>query len=110
MGAGLGQVAGHGVLVHLDQAAGGSRPAALAEVLQDGQGLVVGQSGVLQDGALAFGEGTLAGAAVDQADASAFAALAAEVEVFTASDTGMGAVGILAAEVLDGDHDGHPCS
>src|SRR3954469_6261346 len=56
VGAGQGQVAGHGVLVHLDQAAGGPRPAALAEVVQDGQGLAIGQSGVFQDGALALGE------------------------------------------------------
>ena len=110
MGAGLGQVAGHGVLVHLDQAAGGPGPAALAEVLEDGQGLLVGQAGVFQDGPLALGEGPLAGAAVDQADASGLAAPAAEVEVFTASDTGLGALGILATEVFDRDHAGHPCS
>ena len=81
MGAGERQVACHGVLVHLDQAAGGPRPASLPEMLEDGQGLLVGQSGVLQDGPLAFGEGPLASAAVDQADASGFAAPAAEVEV-----------------------------
>ena len=107
MGPGFGQVAGHGVLVHLDQAAGGPRTAAFPEVFQDGQGLLVGQSGVFQDRPLALGEGPLAGAAVDQADASAFATPAAEVEVFTASDTGLGALGILAAELLDGDHAGH---
>ena len=110
MGAGLGQVAGHGVLVHLDQAACGPRAAAFPEVIQDGQGLLIGQSGLLQDGALALGEGSLAGAAVDQADASAFAAVTAEVEVFAAPDPGLGAVGILAAEVLDGGHAGDPCS
>ena len=110
MGPGEGQVARHGVLVHLDQAAGGSRPAALAEVLQDGEGLVVGQAGLLQDGALALGEGALAGAAVDHADPPALAAPATEVEVFAASDAGIGASGILATEVFDGDHAGHPCS
>ena len=59
MGAGHGHVARHGVLVDIDQAAGGSCPAAFPDVLQDGEGLVVGQSGVLQDGPLAFGEGAL---------------------------------------------------
>jgi hypothetical protein len=60
-------------------------------VIEDGQCLVVGQAGVFQDGAFAFGEGTLADAAVDQADAARLATPAAEVEVFTASDTGLGA-------------------
>jgi hypothetical protein len=104
------QVGCHCVLVHLDRTAGGPGPAAFAEVLEDGQGLLVGQSGVLQDGPLALGEGPLAGAAVDQADASGFATPATGVEVFTASDTGLRAIGILTAEVLDGDQDSHPCS
>ena len=110
MGPGECQVARYGVLVHLDQASGGPRPAALTEVLEDGQGLLVGQSGVLQDGPLALGEGPLAGAAVDQADAAAFATVAAEVEVFTAPDADLGAIGILAAEAFDGNHATHPCS
>jgi hypothetical protein len=104
------QVACHGVLVHIDQAACGSGSATLAEVLQDGQSLVVGQAGVFQDGAFAFGEGMLAGAAIDQADASGLAAPAAEVEIFATPDTGLGALGILATEVFDRVHAGHPCS
>ena len=110
VGPGEGRVARHGVLVDPDQAAGGARPAALAEVLQDGEGLLVGQSGLLQDGALALGEGALAGAAVDHADPPALAAPAAEVEVFAATDAGIGAVGILATQAFDGYHGGHPCS
>ena len=70
----------------LDQAAGGPRPAALAEVFQDVQGLLIGQAGLLQDGALALGEAGLAGAAVDHADAPGLAAPAAEVEIFAAPD------------------------
>ena len=105
-----GPLARHGVLVHLDQAAGGPCPAAFLDVLQDGEGLVVGQAGVLQDGAFTLGEGPLAGAAVDQADPPALAAVATEVEVFPAPDAGLGALGILTAEMLDGDHGGHPCS
>ena len=84
-------------------------PELLREV-QDGKRFVVGQAGVFQDGSFALGEGPLAGAAVDQADPPALAAEATEVEVFPASDAGIGAVGILTAEVLDGDHVGHPCS
>ena len=110
VGAGFGEVASHRVLVDVDQATGGARPAPLAEVLQDGEGFVVGQAGVFQDGPLALGEGVLAGAAVAQADPPALAAEAAEVEVLTASDAGIGAVGILTAEVLDGGHAGRPCS
>src|SRR5206468_9492173 len=50
VGSGECQVAGHGVLVDLDQAAGGPGPAAFPEVLQDGQGLLIGEAGVFQDG------------------------------------------------------------
>src|SRR3954471_22505640 len=57
MGAGPGQVARHRVLVDIDQATGGTGPASLAEVLQDGEGFVVGQAGVFQGGPLALGEG-----------------------------------------------------
>src|SRR3954449_5978635 len=52
MGAGFGDVARHGVLIHLHQATGGPGPAALADVVQDGMGRRVGQPGLLQDGAL----------------------------------------------------------
>src|SRR3954453_19510335 len=74
MGPGEGRVPRHGVLIDPDQAAGDARPAALAKVLEDGEGLVVGQSGLLQDRALALGEGALTGAAVDHADPPALAA------------------------------------
>src|SRR5206468_3056743 len=94
VGPGDRQVSGHGVLVDLDQAAGGPGAAALAEVIEDGQGLLVGQPGVLQDGPLALGEGPLAGAAVDQADTSCLATEAAEVEASTAPEAGLRALGI----------------
>jgi hypothetical protein len=106
MGTGLGEVAGHGVLVHADEASGGPGPAALADVIQDVDGLGVGQSGLLQDGALALGEAGLAGAAVDHADAMAFATVAPEGEISVAPEAGVGALGILAAEVFDGMHAG----
>src|SRR4051812_33950439 len=106
MGAGLGDVARHRVLIHLHQATGGPGPAALADVVQDGMDLLAGQPGLLEDGALALGEAGLAGAAVDHADASGLAAVAAEGEVSVAPAAGIGAVGILAAEVFDGVHAG----
>src|SRR3954452_16680380 len=106
MGAGLGDVARHRVLIHLHQATGGPGPAALADVVQDGMDLRVGQPGLLEDGALAFGEASLAGAAVDHPDASGLAAVAAEGEIPEAPAAGIGALGILAAELFDGMHAG----
>jgi hypothetical protein len=104
MGAGQGDVACDGVLVHAHQASGGPRPATLAEVIQDIEGRRVGQSRLLQDGPLAFGEAGRAGAAVGQADAVALATPATEGEVSPASEARIGALGILATEVLDGVH------
>src|SRR3954465_13768360 len=106
MGAGLGDGARGCVLIHLHQATGRPGPTALPDVVQDGKGLFVGQSGLLQDGALAFGEAGPAGAAVDHADASSLAAVAAEGEISVPPAAGIGALGILAAEVFDGMHGG----
>src|SRR4029079_12980099 len=106
MGAGQGDVARDRVLIHLHQATGGASPTALSDVVQDGMDLRVGQPGLLQDGALAFGEASLAGAAVDHPDASGLAAVAAEGEIAEAPAAGLGALGILAGELLDGMHAG----
>src|SRR3954447_25177568 len=106
MGAGFGDVARDCVLIHLHQATGSPGPTALPDVVQDGKGLLVGQSGLLQGRALALGEAGLAGAAVDHADASSLAAVAAEGEISVAPAARIGAVGILAAEVFDGVHAG----
>src|SRR4051794_34551554 len=108
MPSGQGDVACDGVLIDLDQATGGPGPAALADVIQDIEGLLVGQAGPLQDGALALGEAGLAGAAVDHADALAFAAVAAEGEIPAAPEPCVGAARILATEMLDGIHVGRP--
>jgi hypothetical protein len=106
MGTGQGEVAGDGVLVHADQASGGPGAAALAEVIEDIEGLRIRQSASLQDRALALGEAGLAGAAGDHADASGLAAVAAEGEIPMAPAARIGALGILAAEVFDGMHAG----
>ena len=104
MGTGQGDVTCDGVLVHADQASGGPGPAALAEVIQDIEGLRIGQAGVLQDGTLAFGEAGLASTAVDHADAPGPATVAPEGEISVAPTAGVGALGILATEVFDGMH------
>ena len=101
-------VACHGILVDIHQATGGSCPAAFADVFQDGQGLVVGQSGVLEDGPLTFREASLADATVDHPNPPALPTEAAEDEISAASETGVGAGGILTTEAFDGRHDDRP--
>jgi hypothetical protein len=98
---GEGHVAGHRVLVHLDQTTGGTRATALLDVPQHGESLVVGTPRALQDRALALGEVAFAGAAVYHADALAFAAPAAEGEISSAAHALIGAAGILATEVFN---------
>jgi hypothetical protein len=98
---GEGHVAGHRVLVHLDQTTGGTRATALLDVPQHGEGFVVGKPRALQDRALALGEVAFAGAAVDHADALAFATPAAEGEISSAAHALIGAAGILATEVFN---------
>ncbi len=102
MGSGQGDVACDRVLIHLHQASGGTGPTALSDVVKDGVDLLVGQSGLLQDGPLALGEAGLAGAAIDHADAAGLAAVATEGEIPVAPAAGIGALGILAAKVFDG--------
>src|SRR5512135_581134 len=104
MGAGPGDVTRDGVLVHAHQASGGPRPATLADGIQDIEGRRVGQSRLLQDGPRAFGGAGRAGAAGGPADAVALAAPATDGEVSPASEARIGALGILATEVLDGVH------
>jgi len=71
-------------------------------VFQQRHGLVQGKSAILQRGALALGEGLLAAAAVDQADALALAGPAAEIQVAVTAFAGVWAVLVLAAELLNG--------
>jgi hypothetical protein len=61
--AGQGGQADDGVLVDADQAGGLADAAALGQVPQDGEGLVLGQAAVEQGGAGALGEAVLATAA-----------------------------------------------
>jgi hypothetical protein len=54
-----------GVGIDADQAPGGSDAAALVEVLEHGEGLLLGEMAVEQDCALALGEAVFAGVAVE---------------------------------------------
>jgi hypothetical protein len=91
------RVAGHRVLANPGQAAGLPGAAAVGQVGQHGQGLVVAQAAVEQGRALAFGEAGLAGLAVQQA--SLLLALAgADGQVAPVALAVVGAVGVLTTE------------
>src|SRR5712691_12484407 len=107
--AGFGEVARNGVPGDPCEAAGGADADALFEVLQDRDGLVGGQLRAFQGGALAFGVGFLAGAAVDHADALVAPAPTAEIDVAVAALAVVGAGAIVAEEVFDAQagHFGH---
>ena len=100
---GLGVLAGQqgqpgdGVLVDPDQPGGLADAAALGEVLQDRQDLVVRELGVEQRRPLELGEPGLAGVAVEQAVVG-LAEVVADREVAGAAPAVVGAVGVLAAE------------
>jgi hypothetical protein len=64
--AGSAGVAYDGVFIDAGQARGLADATAVAEVHQDGEGLVVGQARGEESGAFAFGEALLAGAASEQ--------------------------------------------
>jgi hypothetical protein len=84
-------------LIDTHQPAGLTDAAALLEVLKNGEGLVVGELGAIQGGALALGETLLAGTAGE--DASLVRAGAkGDTEVVLAALAVVGAVGVLAAE------------
>ena len=103
-----GDVPGDRILVHPHQAAGAPRTAPLADVVQHVQGLRVGQAGLLQDGPFALGEVGLTGPAIDHVNAFALATPAPEDEITATSLAPIGAVKILATEVLDGMHGDPP--
>ena len=68
---------------------------------KDGDDLVGRQPAALQGGALALGAGPLAAAAVDHADLLVAAAPAPEINVALTAFAMVGALGIVAEEVLD---------
>jgi hypothetical protein len=96
--AGLTGVAGHRVAVDADEPLGLADAAAVGDVLQDGDGLLSGQMGAEQRGALAFGEPIATGTTSEEADRVGLAVVAADGEVSPAPQGVIGAVGIQAAE------------
>jgi hypothetical protein len=105
MAARLQSQADHGVPVHVGQAAGLADADALLEVGQDGDGFLVGEAAVEQGGPLALAEAVLAGAAGEVTPWRAAAVTEGNAKVAQATLAIVGALGILAAEVLEIVHD-----
>src|SRR5262249_37475091 len=99
--AGPGEVARDGVPGDAGEPAGGADADALAEMAQNGDGLVCGQLGAFQGGAFSLGVGPFASAAVDHADALVAPAPTAEIDVAVAAFAVVRAGGIVAEEVSD---------
>ena len=111
--AGEGDVSRDGIPGDPGEATGGANPAALADVIEDGDDLVGWQLGAFEGGALAFGVGLLAGAAVDHANPLVTTAPATEINVAVAAFAVVGAGKIVAEAMLDGEagwfgHDANP--
>jgi hypothetical protein len=93
--------ADHGVLVDAGQAAGLADADALLEVGQDSDGFVIGEAAVEQGGPLAFAEAVLTGAAGEVTPLRDATIAEGDAEVTQATSAVVGAVGILAAAVLE---------
>jgi hypothetical protein len=96
--AGLADVSGHRIAVDSHESLGLADAAAVGHMFEHGEGLLLGQMGMEQRGALAFGEPVATGAATEQADRVVLAVMTADGEVFAATHTMIGTVGIQAAE------------
>ena len=90
-----------GVAVDPDQTLGLSDAAALAEVLEHGVGLVLGQVGMEQGRAPARGEAVFAGVAVEEPDVVTLAVVGADGEIPGIALAVEGAIGFLAAEARE---------
>lgn len=101
MVAGPQGVAHDGVLIDTGQACGLADAAAVLEVLEDGEGLVLREACGEQRGALALGEAALAGAADEHTALLARAVAEADAEVVPAAQAVVGAVGVVAAEAAE---------
>jgi hypothetical protein len=93
--------AGDGVLADADQPGGLADAAAVGEVGEDGQELVLRQVGTEQGRALALGEAGAAGGAVEQAVLLVAAVAHADGEVSAVTPAVVGAVGVEAAEAAE---------
>jgi hypothetical protein len=88
----------HGVLVDTDQAARLPHPAALLEMVEHGQCLVVGQLAAIQSGAFAFAKAELAGAAGQDTAVLVGAVAEADAQIGKTPLTVVRALRVLAAE------------
>jgi len=93
--------AGDGVLADADQAGGLADAAAVGEVGQDGQELVLRQVGPEQGRALALGEAGATGGAVQEAVGVIAAVAHADGELASVTSAVVGAVGVEAAEAAE---------
>ena len=95
-----------GVGVDADQASGGADAAALVEVLEHGEGLLLGEMAVEQGRALALGEARLARLAVEQSDVALLAVAGADREIAGVTGAVEGALRVLTAEAREVVHAG----
>ena len=93
--------ASDGVGIDADQASGGANATALVEVLEHGEGLLLGEVAVEQGRALALGEATLAGLAVEQPDVVLLAITGADREVAGVPSSVESAIGFLATKARE---------
>ena len=92
------------VLVHVDEAGGLADAAALGDVVEDGEGFVVRQMGMLKRRAFPLGEIAAANAAIQETDSFPMAAPAVLAQISRAAFPVFGALFILTAELFDGPH------
>ena len=100
----------HRVLVDPDQATRLADAAALLEMLEDGEGFLLGEFAAVQRGALAFGESLLAGAAGENPAFLVGSIAEADPQVVEAALAVVGAIGVLAAEGFQVVHEVSPRS
>jgi hypothetical protein len=101
MASGQAGQADDGIPVDADQASGGPDSAVLGQVVEHGEGLVLGQMGVEEGRALALGEARLAGLAVKQADVIVLAVAGADGEVCGVASAVEWTIGVLTAEACE---------
>jgi len=105
--AGLEGVADDGVFIDTGQPSRLSDAAAIVEVLEDGQGLVVGQTGAEQGGAGAFREAVLTGATGEHPPLVS-AVAKGDTQVAVIAQAGVGAFEIGTAEGSEVVHEQFP--
>jgi hypothetical protein len=100
-------IAGNGVLIDAGQPSRLASATAILEVLQDVQGLVVGQPGAEQSSAFAFGEAALAGAAGEHPSLFTGSVVEADADVALTPQAIIRTVGVLTTEEIKVFHEQH---